>query len=311
MRVAFELFGVSVSFYGIGAACSAALFFALLRRNMPRGGGLDAVTLALWVLPLAFVCARLFFCLARFEFVFLEMGVLFALSPWEGGFLMWGALAGAALGAAFACGRRKADPAGTFDVMAVPAMAAIALLRLFEYCTVTPEGAEGLGLILDEGSFFCRFPFALQNSYGDWQLAVFVWEAAAALVILALLLRHKGVGGDKALLMLVAYGAAQIVFESLRQDSSPKWGFVRISQVLGAVALFGAGAARLRGRLGTRSALIRAPFILACVAAVGILEWALDKTPLPIWACYALMCAAVGAAVLSASPRAVTEKRRP
>ena len=202
----FELFDVSVSVYGIGVAFSAALFVALMRL-LNRKSGLDAATLALYMLPLAFVFARLFFCLARFDFVFVENGILFALSTWEGGFLMWGALAGAALGAFIASRRHRTNYADTLDGMAVPAMASVAVLRLFEYFTT-----EGRGLELHAGSFFCRFPFCIPDEFGDWQLAVFFWEAIAALGILAILWRRNGAKGDKALLMLIAYSAAQIVF---------------------------------------------------------------------------------------------------
>ena len=287
----------SVSIYGVGVALSAALFVAV-SRHLNRKSGLDATSLAVYALPLAFVFARLFFCLARFDFVFIEMGVLFALSTWEGGFLMWGALVGAALGGFLASKRHRADCLDTLDGMAAPVMASVALLRLFEYFST-----EGRGLFLEEGSFFRFFPFSVPNAFSEWRLAVFFWEAIAALAILIILLRHTGRRGDKALLMLIAYGAAQIIFESLRVDSSPKWGFVRVSQVLSAIALFGAGMVRTNMLLGRRKALARGAIVLLCIAAVGILEWALDKTPLPIWVCYVLMCIAMAAALPLVCPR--------
>ena len=286
----------SVSLYGIGVALSAALFAASLR-HWNRRSGLEASALAVYALPLALVFARLFFCLARFEYVFLEMGVLFALSTWEGGFLMWGALAGAALGGFLASKRRGADCLDTFDGMAAPVIASVALLRLFEYFST-----EGRGLFLEDESAFRFFPFGVSNAFAEWQLAVFFWEAIAALIILSVLLRHTGIKGDKALLALVAYSAAQILFESLRVDASPKWGFVRVSQVLSAVVLLGASVVRTHALLGKRKALPRGAVVLFCIAAVGILEWALDKTPLPVPACYALMCVAMATALLAGCP---------
>ena len=293
--VLFEWFGVSFSVYGLGAALSAAIF-VLSMRFFNRKSRPDAVSLALHALPLAFVFSRLFFCLARLG-MYLERGMLSVLLTWEGGFLMWGALAGAALGAFIASKRFRSDFASTLDRMAVPAMASIALLRLFEYFTT-----EGRGLYLESNGFFCRFPFGVPNEFAEWQLAVFFWEAIAAAIILAVLFRHSGAKGDKALLMLVTYSAAQILFESLRVDASPKWGFVRVSQTLSAVVLFGASLTRANMLLGKRKAATRALVTLFCIAAVGILEWALDKSPLPVWACYGLMCAAMAIALLVACP---------
>ncbi|MCL2866481.1 MAG: prolipoprotein diacylglyceryl transferase [Clostridia bacterium] len=290
--------GFSISIYGIGAALAAALFAGLLHFSRPKAKP-DAVTLSLFTLPLALAGARLFYCLARFDYAFLESSPVWALSVWEGGFLMWGALAGAACGAWAAAKRARVSFIDTLDSMAIPVLAGIAVLRLFEFSTDAGLGLSPEELGLSDGitGFLSLFPFSVQNLYEESQLAIYVWEAAAALVILAVLLRKGRRQGDKTRLMLILYAASQIIFESLRADDCPKWGFVRVTQVLCAVTLM-AGCILYRRRAGDKRRILpRAAITLACIAAVGVLEWALDKTPLPRWACYVMMCAVLGGAV--------------
>jgi len=191
------------------------------------------------------------------------------------------------------------------DAMAAPAMASVAVLRLFEYLS-----SEGRGMQLEEGSFFCRFPFAVMNEYFEWQWAVFLWEETVAILILLILICHHGERGDKALLATVLYCAAQIVLESLRLDSAPKWGFVRVSQVLFAASLLAAGTTCVYRRFPRREAFCRTALVLGCIAGIGILEWAIDKSSVPVWACYLLMCADMGVAVLAARFKKGQAKKR-
>jgi prolipoprotein diacylglyceryltransferase len=288
---------IPIRIYGIGAALSAILFTVCMYQKR-RQTGLDTVRLALFALPSALVISRVFYCLARFDFVFLENGFVYALCVWEGGLMMWGMLAGGLMGVFAACKRDHISPAVTLDHMAVPTMLSVAVLRLFEFFTT-----EGRGLLLREGSVLCFFPFSIPDAYGDWQLAVFFWEAAAALLIGVIVYKSRtAMPGDKVLLMVIVFSASQIVFESLRLDASPKWGFINISQLLSAVALVSAGVIRI-GRLpGRRRTRARVTAILLCIAAVAVLEWALDKTTLPVPACYLMMCAAMGAAVMTLYP---------
>ncbi len=297
LALGFHLGPVFVSFYGLGVALAAALWVLLVSRTS-KDTVPDAVTLGLFVIPLASVLGHVLYSLARYDLFLWEFGPLFFLSLWRGGFLLWGALLGVALGCLWTANRVKTSWLGLLDRVAVPTLAAVGVLRAFELFSY-----EGRGLWLDEGSPFCAFPFALQNEYGEWQLAVFVWEAVAALVLLLVLWRYHGTVGNRALLALLCFSACQIVFESLRMDSSPRFGFVRVNQVLFAISLLVSVITRSYRARGKVSAWRRGCLAVLCLTAVGILEWALDKTPLPIPACYALMCLAVGLAIWLGCPR--------
>lgn len=282
-----EMGSMVIYLYGVAVALAAAAGVLALVFGT-RKTKIDAVTLALYVIPCAFIGARLLYCLVRFEFVFLEMGPLFALMTWSGGFLLWGAVAGGLIGAWLYAKGTKLPAAQVFDSLAAPAMLAIVICRAAEGFTFD----EGRGMYLDEG-FFCRFPFAVCNEWDEWQLAVFVWEAAAALVIFLLARVRKEEDGGRASFTLMLYAACQVIFESLRMDSTPRFGFVRVSQVLAAVTLLICVLWRNRAG-GKKHMAALAGMVLVMVAITGVLEWAIDKTPIPLPICYAVMIAAMG-----------------
>ena len=233
---------------------------------------IDTITLALCCLPAALVGARLLYCLFRFDFYFVELGPLSVLRTWEGGFMLYGAAGGAML-AAWALAKAKGvSPAIILDEIAAPGMMAIAISRMAEGMTT-----EGVGTWI-ENELFCRFPFAVQNEWGEWQLAVYLFETVAAIVILCVLLRRRDFArGEKMLTAVLLYAGCQIVLESLRMDACLRIGFVRVSQVLSGVAVLAVTLIRSL-RAGRKQAAVSGALCVAGIAAAGIIEWALDKT---------------------------------
>ena len=136
-----------------------------------------------------------------------------------------------------------------------------------------------------------RFPIAVSNGYGEWQLAVFLFEAAYALLLIAPVLRAQAGQGKRLAAALVFYGCGQIVFESLRMDSCLRIGFVRVSQVLSALAVLGVTAWQHHLRGGKSAAIRRCALPLICSALAGGIEWALDKTQVSNILLYAVMAA--------------------
>ena len=287
--------------YGVFVAAAGALALLLLlklriraaKARHPHADGPISVIykvhhldLALHTIIPAFVLARLSYCLARFSFYFLEMGPVSVLRTWEGGFMLYGAVLGAMLGAGFLAKKRGADVAATLDEIAAPGLLAVAVCRLGEWFT-----GEGVGTWI-ENPMLMRLPFAVVNEYEEWQLAVFLWEALAALVLLVWALRVKAVHGERVLGALLLYACCQVVLESLRMDSCLKVGFVRVSQVLSAVVILGVTMIRAR-RNGTKGAMLRRAAVIAVlVALIGGIEWALDKTVVSNILLYLVMIAA-------------------
>lgn len=246
--VSFDLGGVTIYAYGLAVAC-AAVFSFLFAHVMMKKAGLKGNTLswfAVLALPMGFLGARIGYCLATLDW-FLYTGVEFFFHFSEGGYILYGAMAGALLAALFT-GKITGQRVGKIaDALAAPAALMIALCRLAELLS-----GEGYGwtleywfdaeygyasFALEDPSFLFRFPFGMQV-WGEWKWAVCVMESAVALVILFTVLRVKvRRGGGRALMMILMYAAMQALCESLRQDSVLRWGFVRINQVISALVV--------------------------------------------------------------------------
>ena len=137
-----------------------------------------------------------------------------------------------------------------------------------------------------------RLPIAVCNEYGEWQLAVFLFAALTALVLLFYAMRVKAGSGERMLSALLLYACCQVVLESLRMDSCLKVGFVRVSQVISAVVILGITAIRAYRSGGKPLMLRRAAPVFILAALIGGIEWALDKTVLSNILLYSLMIAA-------------------
>ena len=118
-----------------------------------------------------------------------------------------------------------------------------------------------------------------------------LFEACYAALIIVPVLRAKGNKGKKTMLALALYAGAQIVFESLRMDSCLRIGFVRVSQVISALVLLAVTAWIQKNAAGKRAVLGRCAVTLICVACIGAIEWALDKTQVDNLLLYIVMAA--------------------
>lgn len=261
--------------------------------------------------------ARLAYCLIRLPYYLNEVGIVHALAIREGGFLLYGALLGVLAAVAirtrggWSYTRKASLPDGpviqllrvqkgsfaaAMDELALPGMLTIMLARLSE-----GFAGEGLGNWVEDEALW-RFPFAAQNSYGEYQWAIFAAEAAAALLILLIASRVRKGEGERAMTAVLLYACCQIVFESLRMDSVLKIGFVRVSQVASAVAILAVTLLRSR-KCAVKTTLLRVLFFACCVGAVGGIEWALDKTPISNGLLYMGMIAACALLCINARKR--------
>lgn len=290
----FSLLGLPVTAYVLCVAGALALGMLLLgytcrRQNLRRG---TAFRLSVCALPLALLGARLFYCVARISF-FASIGLENILYLWQGGYALWGAVGGTALAAVWVARQTRQPLAKLLDALAAPGALAIALCRFAEYFS-----GEGRGPVM-ENEAFSFFPVAVFNpEYEEWELAVFVMEGIAALVILLVLLGKQRKSGDNARLLLLLYSACQVVLESLRRDDCLRWMFVRVSQltaviVLALMMLIAVIRRNREKRLNPKPAVMWGIVFLVCVGLCIWMEFAQDKSPdLPMWACYMIMAGA-------------------
>lgn len=294
-HVLFSLFGMPVTLYALCVVAALALGLLLLawqqKKHHLRAD--TAEVFALLALPLGLVGARLFYCLSRLA-IYMDMGLANILRLWDGGYALWGAVGGAVLAALLTAKITKQSAPRLLDALSAPAALVIALCRIAEL-----TNGEGIGMEV-YNPVFQRFPFAVFDA--DWEVwfwAICMLEAAAALVILAVLLMKKpGKAGDHAKLLMIIYCSSQILLESLRRDQFLRWLFVRVSQltavlVLGGLmfwALYRWAKTPADKRMPKKQMILNWVVFLVCVGVCIGMEFAVDKAAfMPVWLCYTIM----------------------
>lgn len=288
------VFGMDIYLYGICAATSVlcgCLFLVLLGRAR-RKTALEGVRLALYAVPLCLLFSRLGYCLVRARFIAVDYVPYFPLRLELGGYSLAGSFLGLVL-AAWLCARvTRGSFVENLDWAAPAALLTLTGLRLAECCTL-----NGVGVYI-ESEAFSHFPFAVLNGYGESVMPVFFWEAITALVIGAVLtvrfVRAKGKPGDVTLTGMLLVGLSQIFWESLREDDFLRFGFVRVNQLWGvllAVVVIGVWLARAGKKPWQVAGTIL--LMLTCIGLLIVIEFGLDKLPIPNEALYAVMLAAL------------------
>ena len=154
---------------------------------------------------------------------------------WEGGYTLYGALLGGALGALIAgklAGVRWLD---ALDALAPGACAALFFARIGE--AFTGEGI-GRGAEVEWTHFFplsvCTYHDEFDAMYDEWRYVIWFWEALAALILLFVLLKHEKntVPGHQTAIFLTVLGTTQILLEQMRRDNYLRLiVFVRFNQL--------------------------------------------------------------------------------
>lgn len=294
--------GGSISFYAFCVVLGAliACVWTVYRAHKYRAGDGSAVFFSVLSGALGLLLGRVIYCAVRFDDLFYDpMGDYIGLAPFldlnQGSLSVIGAILGVLLAALLVGAISGKGGLVLLDSAAVPGMALFAWVRFVE-----PLSGTGFGdVITDEA--FRRFPFAIENSWGDYSLAVCMIEAAlAVLIALAMLIagrfcRKKGTLGGITLALLCV---SQIMPDSMRQDNVLYlFIFARVSQMGYGLLLMGALAGGLirGGKRGLSGKTIALEIILLLVGIGAIIgaEFALDKTNWPDTAVYVGMIVAL------------------
>ena len=235
-RIAF--FGISWYAILIVASIVIGLMIALhesRRQKLPDDVLLD---FTLYAIPLGIVFARLYYVVFRFNMYSEDILSIFNIR--EGGLAIYGGIIGGLLAARIAAKKHRLSVLTILDIV-VPALAlGQAIGRWGNYINM-----EAYGLRISEESLHF-FPFAVEIPVGEfwyWHMATFFYEFCWDLLVFALLIvirRNVHRKGDVFCWYLLLYCAGRTVIEGLRYDSLTFISeFVRISQVLSAIAAFG------------------------------------------------------------------------
>lgn len=301
MHVLFSIFGMPVTAYALCIVMALTLGLVLLAWEQKKHGlrADTAEIFALLALPLGLVGARLFYCLCRLD-LYSEMGLAEMFRLWNGGYALWGAVGGALIAARLTAKITKQSTVKLLDALAAPAALTIALGRLAE-----AFNGEGIGRLIDTETVpavLQKFPFAVLHP--QWEepcWAIFMLEAAAALVILVVLLVKKsGRDGDKVKIFMILYCASQSLLEILRADNFLHWTrvFIRVSQLTAVLVMAGMMLhALLRWRkasadvrLPKKQVILHWVIFIACVGVSIWMQFAVQKSAyIPAWVCYTVM----------------------
>ena len=309
-----------IALYPFGLAIAAAVGLTVFLTNCAghrvsvRRGTVSR--LAVFCVIFGVLGARLGYCLCILDGInepFLPF--LFRLTA--GGYMLYGAMAGALGGAALTAAVTRQSFFKLTDLLAAPSALLISLARLAEGIAGEGYGWDiadwfspdsGMSVfVLEDPSFFCRFPFGVSDMYGSWNWSVFIFEALiAAAIFLFLQKKSYTRPGGKTCLFLLLYAASQILCESMRQDAVLRFGFVRVNQVVSAILLMALAIflpVKNEGRVSLRT-LLPVFGLLLCFLLITAMEFAIEKKIsqiewLPTDLCYLIIAiACVGIAAL-------------
>ena len=255
------------------------------KKTLRRG---EALTLWVSVTLGAVVGGHVVWCLSMFNAMLYDYSSGLSLL-WKlhlGGVTLYGGILGGLAGVWLTSVLLKQRAAKLADAALPGACAALAIGRFAEFFS----GGQGLGAWVEEESLRW-FPIALctytDGDYSEWHVPVFVYEAAVALVLLALVLALRGRwkrDGEATGVLLTLLGCTQIFLEQLRQDDYPRFGFVRFTQLAAIGVITVVMLLRLRREFMSRGTRIaRFALLLAASMVVIFAEFTLEKPQMLVW----------------------------
>lgn len=244
--VAFNLFGIPVHWYGIIIAVAMVLAIELISREFKRKGfgddiGYDA---ALWVIPIGFIGARIYYVLFEWEYYSQHLGEIIQI--WNGGIAIYGGVIAGALAMLFYAKRKKFSFFLLTDVATPYLLMAQGIGRWGNFINQEAHGGPVSQDFLSNTLHLPQFIVDNMQIDGTYYHPTFLYESLWNFlgVVLLLLVRHKKQDlklGETTFLYLIWYAFGRFFIEGLRTDSL-YWGPIRVSQALSMV-VFVAGIA--------------------------------------------------------------------
>lgn len=234
----FTIFGWEVKFYGIIMALAMLVGVLLACRNAKhRNLNNDNIyALALYILPLAVIGARLVYCLGAER----SYSVVEILRIWDGGMSIYGGIIGGALGVCLFCLIHKKNFFDVTDIACVSLILGQAIGRWGNFFNQEVYGKEVTN------TAFQWFPFSVfidnGTNYG-WHYALFFYEFIINLAIFALLfilLKKVKQKGYITAIYLFAYGTIRFLLEPLRMEEYNLMLFgLKLSSLISVLAIVG------------------------------------------------------------------------
>lgn len=241
--VAFNLGPLTVMWYGVIIAIGIVLALWLAGKEADRLGFEEDYILdaALWVVPIGFIGARLYYVLFELDYYLANPTHIIAI--WEGGLAIYGGVIAGALVIIWYTKKTKKPLWLTLDVVAPSLMIAQAIGRWGNFVNQEAHGGP-VSLAFLQKLHLPEFIIEQMHIDGAYYHPTFLYESLWNLLgfVLIMLFRHKeGLfkRGEIALSYVAWYAFGRFFIEGMRTDSlylfnSP----IRISQALSFVLFF-------------------------------------------------------------------------
>jgi len=194
----------------------------------------NVITLLLWAVPAAILCARIYYCVFNWE-MFRDNPVS-CLYIWQGGIAIYGAIIGAVIACVLYCRGAKVNLGAMMDLGALGLLIGQSIGRWGNFVNREAFGAET--------ESFLRM--GLTDAYGNlaYYHPTFLYESlwnALGFLLLHLYSKHRRFDGEVFTLYVAWYGLGRFFIEGLRTDSLyiPGTG-IRVSQMVGIVSFLAA-----------------------------------------------------------------------
>ena len=238
-RVAFELFGKPIYWYGviIMLGIVAAFVHAIIRSKREGFTTDDVLDMGIFTVLFGVLGARLYYVVTTLD-THEYKNFIDVIAVWEGGLAIYGGIIAGCTALVLTAVYKKINPLKVMDAVAPGVMLAQAIGRWGNFMN-----GEAFGYEVAEGSLLYPFRMGLLSDYTNtgstmhYYHPTFLYESLwniAGFVLICLIYRKKKFNGQMALTYFAWYGFGRMFIEGLRTDSLYVGPF-RISQVVGAL----------------------------------------------------------------------------
>jgi len=220
-RIAFEIFGIGVAWYGIIIAAAMLVGTGLLLKIGKQFGYKedDLIDLVIAILPSAIVGARLYYVI--FEWSYYSQHLNQIINIRQGGLAIHGGIIGGLIAGYIVCRVKKLNFPEITDFVSMPLILGQAIGRWGNFVNQEAHGGPTdlpWGILVDGVKVHPTFLYE-----SVWDLAVFL--------ILIITFKNRKHYGDHFLKYLVLYSVGRFFIEGLRTDSLMIGSF-RIAQLI-------------------------------------------------------------------------------
>ncbi|MGO1369334.1 prolipoprotein diacylglyceryl transferase [Senegalia sp. (in: firmicutes)] len=229
--VAFEIFGLSIRWYGIFIA-SGMIIGALIAVKEARRVGFDEeelINMLIFAIPMAIVGARIYYVIFKWDYY--QGNILEMINIRSGGLAIHGGIIGSVLTAIIYCKIRKINFWKLADITAPSIILGQAIGRWGNYANKEAHGGP------------TDLPWAIsvngENVHPTF-FYEFIWNILVFVFLVWFRKNKKTSNGEVFLLYLALYSVGRFFIEGLRTDSL-MWGPFRVAQLISIVLIVFSG----------------------------------------------------------------------